>query len=131
MAAPPPPLDILVRSPEGFSLWTGPPFTNGEPGVKLDQKISCSTTKFSDDGSRLMLLKPDCVITVLDCRTYAEIRSFQVPNLTAAALSPRDRFLQTFQKSSTPQNKNVTLWNVDSGEAEYGQFQKSITRTNW
>ncbi|KAL6219735.1 hypothetical protein ACLB2K_007494 [Fragaria x ananassa] len=128
---PPPPLDILVRSPEGFSLWSGPPFTNGQPGIKLDQKISCSTTKFSDDGSRLMVLNPDGVITIYDCRSYTEIRSFQVPNLTAAALSPRGRFVQTFQKSSTPQNKNVTLWNVDTGEAEYDQFQKSITRTNW
>ncbi|PRQ49591.1 putative transcription factor WD40-like family [Rosa chinensis] len=127
-----PPLDILVRGPEGFSLWNGPPFSNnGQPGIKLEHKIACSSTKFSDDGSRLMVLKPDSVITIYDCRSYAEIRSFQVPNLTAAALSPRGTFLQTFQKSSTPQNKNVTLWNVDTGEPAYDQFQKSITKTNW
>ncbi|KAK9950270.1 hypothetical protein M0R45_005768 [Rubus argutus] len=130
-AQPAPPLDILVRGPEGFSLWNGPPFSSGQPGVKLEEKISCSSTKFSEDGSKLMVVKSESVISIYDCTTYREIRSFQVPNLTAAALSPSGTYLQTFQKSSTPQHKNVTLWNVETGEAAHQQFQKNLTKTSW
>ncbi|BBN70160.1 Eukaryotic translation initiation factor eIF2A family protein [Prunus dulcis] len=81
-----PPLDILVRGPEGFSLWNGPPFSNGQPGIKLEN-ISCTSTKFSEDGSRLMVMKSDSVISIYDCSSYREIRSFQIPNVAAAALS--------------------------------------------
>ncbi|KAI3973351.1 hypothetical protein MKX01_020726 [Papaver californicum] len=48
-------LEILAREPEGYSLWDGPPFSNGEPRVKL-AKVPCSTSKYSEDGSRLMPL---------------------------------------------------------------------------
>uniref|UniRef100_A0A2N9GEU4 Eukaryotic translation initiation factor 2A n=1 Tax=Fagus sylvatica TaxID=28930 RepID=A0A2N9GEU4_FAGSY len=125
-----PSLDILVRGPEGFSLWNGPPFSNGQPGVKIE-KVACSNVNFSEDGSRLMATKPDSVISIYDCSSYKEIRSFQVPNLAAATLSPRGTFLQTFQRSTTPQEKNVILWNTETGDPVYHQFQKSITKTTW
>ncbi|KAL2344875.1 hypothetical protein Fmac_006160 [Flemingia macrophylla] len=125
-----PPLEILVRGPEDVSLWTGPPFADGEPNVKLD-KISCGSAKFSDNGSKLMLTKSNYVITLYDCATAKEIRSFQVPNLLAAALSPRGTYLQTFQKPSAPQDKNVTLWKIDTGDAVYYHSLKNITKSNW
>ncbi|XP_008222503.1 PREDICTED: eukaryotic translation initiation factor 2A [Prunus mume] len=125
-----PPLDILVRGPEGFSLWNGPPFSNGQPGIKLEN-ISCTSTKFSEDGSRLMVMKSDSVISIYDCSSYREIRSFQIPNVAAAALSPRGTYLQTFQKSSTPQEKNVILWNTETGDPVYQQFQKNMTKATW
>lgn len=78
-----------------------------------------------------MVVKSESVISIYDCTTYREIRSFQVPNLTAAALSPSGTYLQTFQKSSTPQHKNVTLWNVETGDAAHQQFQKNLTKTSW
>ncbi|KAM6581069.1 hypothetical protein CsatA_004843 [Cannabis sativa] len=129
-SAPPPSLEILVRGPEGFSIWNGPPFTNGQPGVKLET-TSCNSSKFSEDGSRLMVVKSDSVITIYDCISYKEIRSFQVPNSLAATLSPRGTYLQTFQKSSTPQQKNVTVWNIETGDPVYHQFQKNMTKTTW
>lgn len=125
-----PPLDILVRGPEGFSLWNGPPFSNGQPGIKLEN-ISCTSTKFSEDGSRLMVMKSDSVISIYDCSSYREIRSFQIPNVAAAALSPRGTYVQTFQKSSTPQEKNVILWNTETGDPVYQQFQKNMTKATW
>ncbi|KAL6294013.1 hypothetical protein ACE6H2_002155 [Prunus campanulata] len=125
-----PPLDILVRGPEGFSLWNGPPFSNGQPGIKLEN-ISCTSTKFSEDGSRLMVMKSDSVISIYDCCSYREIRSFQIPNVAAAALSPRGTYVQTFQKSSTPQEKNVILWNTETGDPVYQQFQKNMTKATW
>ncbi|KAM4105821.1 hypothetical protein ACB094_04G022200 [Castanea mollissima] len=125
-----PSLEILVRGPEGFSLWNGPPFSNGEPGIKIE-KVPCSNVNFSEDGSRLMVMKPDSVISINDCRSYKEIRSFQIPNLSAATLSPCGTFLQTFQKASTPQEKNVILWNTETGDPVYHQFQKNMTKVTW
>lgn len=111
-------------------LWNGPPFSNGEPGVKLGN-ISCTSAKFSEDGSRLMVMKSDSVISVYDCSSYREIRSFQIPNVVAAALSPRGTFLQTFQKSSTPQDKNVVLWSTETGDPVYQQLQKTMAKATW
>ncbi|CAN6543199.1 unnamed protein product [Malus baccata var. baccata] len=129
-AEPAPLLDFLVRGPEGFSLWNGPPFSNGQPGVKLEN-VSCTSTKFSEDGSTLMVIKSDSVISIYDCTSYREIRSFQIPNVLAAALSPRGTYLQTFQKFSTPQEKNVTLWRTDTGDSVYHQHQKNMTKATW
>lgn len=125
-----PALEILVRGPEGFSIWNGPPFGEGQPGVKLETS-PCKSAKFSEDGTRLMVVKSDSVISIYDCNNYKEIRSFQVPNFTAATLSPRGTYLQTFQKSSTPQEKNVTLWKIETGDPVYQQFQKNMTKSTW
>ncbi|XP_026421073.1 eukaryotic translation initiation factor 2A-like [Papaver somniferum] len=123
-------LEILAREPEGYSLWDGPPFNNGEPRVKL-AKVPCSTSKYSEDGSRLMVIKPDSKISIYDCSSSTEIRSFEIPNFLAATLSPRGTYLQTFQKVSTPQEKNVVLWNIETGTPVYQLFQKSMSRTTW
>ncbi|KAM3359830.1 hypothetical protein P3S68_019541 [Capsicum galapagoense] len=110
---PSPLLDILVRGPEGFFIWNGPPFPGSEPGVKLD-RVPCTSAKFSDDGSKLMVTKRDSVINVFDCKTWREIRSFDVPNVLAAVISPYGTYLQTFQKCSSPQHKNVVLWKIEN-----------------
>lgn len=125
-----PSLDILVREPEGFFVWNGPPFSNGQPIVKLE-RVPCTNVRFSEDGSRLMVMKSDSVISIYDCDNFKEIRSFQVPNVAAADLSPCGTYLQTFQKSSTPQEKNVILWETETGEALYQLFQKNMTKTTW
>ncbi|BAT75050.1 uncharacterized protein HKW66_Vig0039340 [Vigna angularis] len=125
-----PPLEILVRGPEQFSLWTGPPFADGQPAVKLE-KVNCINAKFSDDGSKLMITKSNSLITVYDCNTAKEIRAFEVPNVVAATLSPCGTYLQTFQKPSAPQEKNVTLWKIDTGSPVYQQSQKNMTKGNW
>ncbi|KAM7277780.1 hypothetical protein ACFE04_004914 [Oxalis oulophora] len=125
-----PGLNILVRENEDFSVWNGPPFTNGHPSIKLE-KVPCLSTKFSEDGSKLIATKPDNVITIYDCSNFKEIRSFQIPNLLAATLSPSGTYLQTFQKASTPQEKNVVLWRVETGESIYSHFQKNMTKATW
>ncbi|KAL5123617.1 Eukaryotic translation initiation factor 2A [Glycine soja] len=125
-----PPLEILVRGPEDFSLWTGPPFANGQPSIKLE-KVKCINAKFSDDGSKLMVTKSNSLISVYDCRIAEEIRAFEVPNVVAAALSPNGTYLQTFQKPSAPQEKNVTLWSIETGAAVHQQSQKNMTKANW
>ncbi|PIA61085.1 hypothetical protein AQUCO_00300538v1 [Aquilegia coerulea] len=127
---PAPPLQILAREPEGFSIWTGPPFSNGQPGVKLE-KVPCATSKFSEDGSKLMVIKPDLKICIYDCSSFSEIRSFEIPNVLAAAISPKGTYLQTFQKFSTPQDKNVVLWNIETGDPVYQLFQKGMSKTTW
>ncbi|GMH01372.1 hypothetical protein Nepgr_003211 [Nepenthes gracilis] len=127
---PDPSLEILVREPDGFCIWTGPPFNNGQPNIKLE-KLPCSSANFSEDGSRLMVVKPDSVVSIFDFTKYTEIRSFEVPNLAAAALSPHGTYLQTFQKPSSPQEKNVKLWKIETGAAVYDHFQKNMTKTTW
>ncbi|KAI4324359.1 hypothetical protein L6164_023907 [Bauhinia variegata] len=126
----PPSLEILVRGPEEFSLWNGPPFINGQPGVKLD-KVICVSANFNENGSKIMVMKSNSVISIYDCASKKEIRSFEVPNVAAGVLSPCGTYLQTFQKSSTPQEKNVTLWKIDTGDPVYQLFQKNLTKTTW
>nr|XP_043615165.1 eukaryotic translation initiation factor 2A [Erigeron canadensis]XP_043615166.1 eukaryotic translation initiation factor 2A [Erigeron canadensis] len=125
-----PALEILVREPAGFSIWNGPPFSNNQPSIKLD-KVPCTSAKFSDDGSRLMVIKSESSISIFDCKTLKEIRAFESPNILAAALSPCGTYLQTFQKAASPQEKNVTLWKVETGELVYSLSQKNITKATW
>uniref|UniRef100_A0A2P2LM84 Eukaryotic translation initiation factor 2A n=1 Tax=Rhizophora mucronata TaxID=61149 RepID=A0A2P2LM84_RHIMU len=127
---PSPFLEILVRGPDGFSVWNGPPFSSGQPSIKLEA-IPCSNATFSEDGSTLMVMKANSVIGVYDCSNYRETRTFEVPNVLAAAVSPRGTFLQTFQKSLTPQDKNVVLWNIATGDPVYQLFQKNMMKTTW
>ncbi|KAJ8751436.1 hypothetical protein K2173_016644 [Erythroxylum novogranatense] len=127
---PSPSLQILVRGPEGFCVWDGPPFGNNQPGIKLDT-VPCTNATLSEDGSRLMVMKSDSVISIYDCSSFKEIRSFRVSNVLAASLSPTGTFLQTFQKSATPQDKNVVLWSTVTGDPVYQQFQKNMTKSTW
>uniref|UniRef100_A0A9I9DFS5 Eukaryotic translation initiation factor 2A n=1 Tax=Cucumis melo TaxID=3656 RepID=A0A9I9DFS5_CUCME len=126
----PPPLEILVRGSDGFSIWNGPPFVDNQPTTKKLDKVACTSTKFSEDGSKLLVTKSE-TLSIYECRGFGEIKSFEVPNLLAAALSPCGTYLQTFQKSSTPQEKNVVLWKVDTGDLVYSQFQKNMTKVSW
>ncbi|KAK1267739.1 hypothetical protein QJS04_geneDACA015528 [Acorus gramineus] len=121
---------MLAREPQGFSLWNGPPFDNGQPKVKLE-RVPCTTVKFSENGARLMVTKNGTSVSVYDCKSYTEIRSFEIPSLLSAALSPCGTYLQTFQKSTTPQEKNVVLWNTETGASVYQQFQKNMLKTTW
>lgn len=125
-----PSLQILVREPEGFSIWNGPPFSNGQPQIKLE-RVPCTSAKFSENGSRLMVIKSTS-ICIYDCsNNFTEIRSFEIPSLLAAALSPSGTYLQTFHKPSTPQDKNVTLWDIKTGVTVYQQLQKNMSKTTW
>ncbi|CAN1250719.1 Eukaryotic translation initiation factor 2A [Linum perenne] len=126
-----PPLEILVRGPDGASVWNGPPFKDGKPSIDLEN-VRCNSSKFSEDGSVLMVMKDASIISVYDCKNkFKEIRSFQVPNIVSAALSPCGTFLQTFQKSSTPEEKNVVLWRTETGDALHSHFQKNSTKATW
>lgn len=123
-------MSFEVREPDGFFLWSGLPFTNSKPSVKLE-RTPCTSARFSEDGSRLMVMKFDSVISIYDCSNYKEIRSFEVPSVLAAILSPHGTYLQTFQKSTTPQEKNVVLWRMETGDSVYQLFQKNMTKTTW
>ncbi|KAK4789969.1 hypothetical protein SAY86_017273 [Trapa natans] len=125
-----PQLAILVRELDGFSLWNGPPFTNSKPSLKLE-RTPCTSARFSEDGSKLMVTKSESVIGIYDCSNYKEIRSFDVPRVLASTLSPCGTYLQTFQKATTPQEKNVVLWRVETGDSVYQLFQKNVTKTTW
>ncbi|XP_073130726.1 eukaryotic translation initiation factor 2A isoform X1 [Henckelia pumila] len=123
-------LDILVRDPEGFSIWNGPPFINGQPSIKHD-KVLCTSSKFSEDGSKLTVMRSDSLISIYDCKSMKEIRSLQVPNVVASSISPRGTYLQTFQKATSPQDKNLIVWKIDTGESIYQMFQKNMTKATW
>ncbi|KAH0874786.1 hypothetical protein HID58_072148 [Brassica napus] len=126
-----PSLEILVRDAEGFVVWNGPPFSsNGQPTPK-NERVSCSSTKFSLDGSKFMAVKSDGTISIYDSASLREMRSFAVANVTAAEISPSGTYLQTFQKPTTPQEKNVSLWNIETADLAHGLYQKSITKTTW
>lgn len=77
------------------------------------------------------MTKTDSAIGIYDSNTLKEIRCFQIPNVVASALSPCGAYLQTFQKSTTPQEKNVVLWSIETGDPVYEQFQKNMTKATW
>lgn len=126
----PPSLEILVREPDGFVIWNGPPFADGQPSTKID-KIKCSSANFSEDGSKLMIITSDSEISIYDCKVWREIRLFKVPNLLSAVLSPCGTFLQTFQKSTSPQDRNVVLWKTETGDSVHSFSQKNMTKSTW
>lgn len=78
-----------------------------------------------------MVTKTDSAIGIYDSNTLKEIRCFQIPNVVASALSPCGAYLQTFQKSTMPQEKNVVLWSIETGDPVYEQFQKNMTKATW
>ncbi|CAI9094639.1 OLC1v1030409C1 [Oldenlandia corymbosa var. corymbosa] len=126
-----PSLEIFVREPDGFTIWDGPPFANNDkPSVKLD-KVQCSSGQFSEDGSKLMIIKSDSEIVIYDCKSWRVVRSFNVPNVLAATFSPWGTYLQTFQKSASPQEKNVVLWKTDTGDSVHQFSQKNMTKATW
>ncbi|KAI8026761.1 Protein disulfide isomerase-like 5-1 [Camellia lanceoleosa] len=57
--------EILVRGPEGFTLWTGPPYNNGRPSIK-NERVPCTSEKFSEDGSKLRIIKSNSIISIHD-----------------------------------------------------------------
>lgn len=124
-----PPLNYIVRGPDGLSLLVGPPFQDENPGVKLD-KVPCTSAKFSDDGRKLLVTKENNV-EIYDCDGTTQIQSIDVPAVVAAVFSPRSRFLQTYRRSSGGQDKNLVLWDVLSGVAVYQLSQKNISKANW
>ncbi|KAL4586830.1 hypothetical protein LXL04_011474 [Taraxacum kok-saghyz] len=125
-----PALEILVREPEGLVIWNGPPYSSNQASIKLD-RVACTSAKFSEDGSKLMVIKSESSISIYDSKTSKEIRSFKSPDILAASLSPCGTYLQTFQKLSTPQEKNVTLWKTETGESVYTMSQKNMTKATW
>ncbi|CAN6481506.1 unnamed protein product [Victoria cruziana] len=128
-----PSLQILTREPDGFSLSTGPPFADGYPSVKL-QGTPCSSSSFSPDGSLLLAVTDgNAAVRLYDTSIFAETLSFQIPGVTAASLSPRSTYLQTFRKPTpgSQQEKNVILWSTATSAPVYELSQKNITKTNW
>ncbi|WZZ44396.1 hypothetical protein YC2023_040655 [Brassica napus] len=113
-----------------ISLHTVSELSPPQPTPK-NERVSCSSTKFSLDGSRFMAMKSDGTISIYDSASLGEVRSFAVANVTAAEISPCGTYLQTFQKPTTPQEKNVSLWNTETGDLAHGLCQKSITKTTW
>ncbi|KAH9300318.1 hypothetical protein KI387_011901, partial [Taxus chinensis] len=117
------------RGPEGVSLLVGPHFKEGEPAVKLE-KVSCNSAKFSDDGSKL-LVTMESGVGIYDCDGATQICSIEVPGVISVAFSPRGKFLQTFRRPSNSQDKNLVLWDVQSGAAVYQLYQKNISKATW
>ncbi|KAL9275614.1 Eukaryotic translation initiation factor 2A-like protein [Drosera capensis] len=129
--APDPVLEILVRESDGFSVWSGPPFSDAlQPTVKREKQL-CGGAKFSEDGRRLFVSRQDGVVNIYDCKGYKEIKSFELPNLVNTALSPCGTYLQTFQRPLSPQDKNVNLWKIDTGDSVYAFSQKNTTQATW
>uniref|UniRef100_A0A0D6QYY0 Eukaryotic translation initiation factor 2A n=1 Tax=Araucaria cunninghamii TaxID=56994 RepID=A0A0D6QYY0_ARACU len=124
-----PPLNYILRGPEGLSLLVGPPFTDGEPAVKLE-KVPCTSAKFSDNGSKLLLIT-ESGMNIYNCDSVTQICSVNVPGVIAAVISPRGNFLQTFRRPSNSQDKNLIIWDIQSGAAIYQLSQKSISKATW
>ncbi|EHA8588732.1 hypothetical protein COCNU_scaffold006534G000020 [Cocos nucifera] len=58
-----------------------------------------------------MVIKSTSSISVYDCSSFTEIRSFEIP-FPAAILSPCGTYLQTFRKSITLEEKRFALSSI-------------------
>ncbi|XP_051133369.1 eukaryotic translation initiation factor 2A isoform X2 [Andrographis paniculata] len=78
-----------------------------------------------------MVIRSDSHISIYDTKNFVEIRSLQVPNVLSASISPHGTYIQTFQKSTSPQDNNVHVWKTDTGESVYQAFRKNMTKASW
>lgn len=122
-----PPLGFFVRGPDGLSLLVGPPF-HGEPVAQLP-KIPCVAAVFSNDGSMLAVTSENA-ISIYDTRNGLIIQSLNVAGVKAVAFSPKGTFLQSFEPPTQSQ-KNVTIWNVETGAVVFQQSQKTFSKAAW
>ena len=76
-----------------------------------------------------MVINSGSGICIYDATSFEQVRTFDVVDTLAATLSPCGTYLQTFQKPVNP--KNVTLWDIGSGDAVYQLFQKNMTKSTW
>jgi translation initiation factor 2A len=122
-----------VREPDDFTVWSRRPYPLGFNPPQRLPKAACSATSFSDNGARLFATVASASATVYDCIALAVIRVFELPGLLAAPLSPTGTYLQIFQKSSSPQEKNVTVtvWHIDTATALYQHYQKGMSKATW
>ncbi|OMO86321.1 Calmodulin binding protein-like protein [Corchorus capsularis] len=124
-----PSLVFLVLERDGFSIWSGP---HGKEIFFSEEhsKVSCTNVefiRFSEDGSRFMVVVSDSSIIVYDSTTWKELRSFPI-NALHSELSPLGTYLQTFEASEayTTEHGNVVLWEIETGKAVTRQFQTEM-----
>jgi translation initiation factor 2A len=96
--------------------------------VNLD-RIPCSASKFSEDGAKLAVTTPDAVV-VFDTDSGKELIKIPAAGVASTAFSPLGTYLQTFQKPQG-QQKNLTLWDLETGAIVLQQFQKVISKSTW
>ncbi|KAF9591467.1 hypothetical protein IFM89_004165 [Coptis chinensis] len=119
-----------AREPDGFCLWTGLPFNNGQPSMKLE-KVHCSNSKFSEDGSTLMVIKPDSTIGLYDCTTYSEIRSFAIPNALCSYFISTWDLSTNFSEILHTTGKEFGLVEHSHWYSVYQLFEKNMSKTTW
>ncbi|XP_024536257.1 eukaryotic translation initiation factor 2A [Selaginella moellendorffii] len=116
------PLPLIVRSAEGLTLLGG-------ESEKL-QRLACAGASVSKDGSELAVITGDGV-DVFDPVTCNKIQSFRLDVVVAAVFSSAGSFLQIFRKATGPEDKNVGIWDVKTGEAVVLFYQKNFSKSSW
>lgn len=89
-------------------------------------------TQFSADGKLLAVVKPTgSGVSIIDVSSSKEVRTVPATNVMGIAFSPKNTFLQTFQKPGAPGEKNLILWDLATGEAAFQQSQKTFSKMSW
>ncbi|GAQ89685.1 Eukaryotic translation initiation factor eIF2A family protein [Klebsormidium nitens] len=121
---------ILVRAKDGIALLKAPP-EEVKP-VDTFTRTQGLQTQFSADGKLLAIVKPSgSGVSIIDVASSKELRTIPASNVMGIAFSPKNTFLQTFQKAGAPGEKNLVLWSLATGEAAFQQSQKTFSKLSW
>jgi translation initiation factor 2A len=124
-------MNILERGPDGATLHVhGADAVLGEHPLG---NVATVQTLFSVDGRFLATVNGDHV-SIYDTGTNNVVRMIPTPGTIAVHFSPTAKFLIVYQKANAAgagEEKNLTVWNTESGEKLYSCFQKSFNKSEW
>jgi translation initiation factor 2A len=129
--APSLPMHILERTPGGarMHVHTSETMLSDHPLGNL----KTASTLFSRDGRLLACLGSEDV-RIYDTGSNTVLRSLPLPGAVAMHFSPEGTFIEIYQKanaSGAGEEKNLSVWNVTTGEKVYACFQKSFNSLSW
>eukprot|EP00850_Spirogloea_muscicola_P018643 SM000173S03012 [mRNA] locus=s173:161487:165551:- [translate_table: standard] len=125
-----------LRDADGVTLLTAPP----GPVAPLPPlvKVACTAVHVSESGSLLAAVRASGdggggAVALYDPRPSPPraLAVLSAPGVAAVAISPLGSFVQTWQRPTSPDAKNLTLWDAATGQPLLQFFQKLRTPESW
>ena len=124
-------MNILERGPDGATLHVHS--ADAVLGEHPLGNVATVQTLFSVDGRFLACVTGDHV-SIYDTGTNNVVRKIPTPGTIAVHFSPTAKFLIVYQKANAVgagEEKNLSVWNTESGEKLFSCFQKSFNKAEW
>eukprot|EP00850_Spirogloea_muscicola_P006734 SM000032S12118 [mRNA] locus=s32:629671:633479:+ [translate_table: standard] len=106
-------------------------------GPRHGPAVACTAVHVSESGSLLAAVRASGdgggAVALYDPRPSPPraLAVLPAPGVAAVALSPLGSFVQTWQRPTSPDAKNLTLWDAATGQPLLQFFQKLRTPESW